>query len=155
MWWNHFWRRIKVFQDVLWELQTDFDITSLKYPFLVVSASKTWIQVYILSGQEWQKKDTYKNDTLQIYSLSTVIPFYCLHSITAPSTVKNCKHWFTLVYCNIYSSTLLCVRQILVNFTLFYGCPSFQWFPLHVQGVLALCKFHYCEFHYCEIQKIP
>ena len=30
--------------------------------------------------------------------LSTVIPLYCLHLITAPSTVEKCKHWFT-VHC--------------------------------------------------------
>ena len=27
-------------------------------------------------------------------------------SITAPSTVEQCKHWFTVVYCNIYIFTL-------------------------------------------------
>ena len=37
---------------------------------------------------------------------STVIPMYGLHLITAPSTVEKCKHWFTVVYWNIYTSTL-------------------------------------------------
>ena len=23
-----------------------------------------------------------------------------------------------------------------------------------IQGVLALCEFHYCEFHYCDFSKI-
>ena len=23
----------------------------------------------------------------------------------------------------------------------------------HIQGVFALCEFHYCEFHYCSFSK--
>ena len=38
--------------------------------------------------------------------VSTLILLYCLHLITAPSTVEKFKHWFTVVYCNIYTSTL-------------------------------------------------
>ena len=37
---------------------------------------------------------------------SNVIPLYHLHLITASSTVEKCKHWFTVVYCNIYIFTL-------------------------------------------------
>ena len=37
---------------------------------------------------------------------SNVIPLYGLHLITASSTVEKCKHWFTVVYCNIYTSTV-------------------------------------------------
>ena len=25
---------------------------------------------------------------------------------------------------------------------------------LNIQGVLALCEFHYCEFHYCNFSKL-
>ena len=31
--------------------------------------------------------------------------------------------------------------------------PSF--FSKNVQGILALCEFHYCEFHYCGFSKNP
>ena len=27
-------------------------------------------------------------------------------------------------------------------------------FKIQVQGVLALCEFHYCEFHYCGFSKL-
>ena len=37
--------------------------------------------------------------------LSTVIPLYCLHIITAPSAVEKCKNWFTVVCCSTYTST--------------------------------------------------
>ena len=50
-------------------------------------------------------------------------PLYRLHLITAPSTVEKCKHWFTVVYCNIYIFTLWYGRQILVTFTLFKRVP--------------------------------
>ena len=30
---------------------------------------------------------------------------YRLRLITAPSTVEKCKHWFTVVYCNIFGLT--------------------------------------------------
>ena len=35
-----------------------------------------------------------------------VLSLYFLHCTTAPNTVEKCKHWFTVVYCNIYTSTL-------------------------------------------------
>ena len=35
-----------------------------------------------------------------------VLLLYFLHCTTAPITVEKCKHWFTVVYCNIYTSTL-------------------------------------------------
>ena len=35
----------------------------------------------------------------------TVFPLYFLHSITAPSTVKKCKHRFTVVYYKINTFT--------------------------------------------------
>ena len=35
-----------------------------------------------------------------------VLSLYFLHWTTAPITVEKCKHWFTVVYCNIYTSTL-------------------------------------------------
>ena len=34
------------------------------------------------------------------------LSLYFLHCTTAPITVEKCKHWFTVVYCNIYTSTL-------------------------------------------------
>ena len=37
---------------------------------------------------------------------SNVIPLYGLHLVIAPSTVEKCKHQFTVVYCNIFTSTL-------------------------------------------------
>ena len=63
--------------------------------------------------------------TLQTYSMYVIftiftcvplftvilIPLYCLYLITAPSTVKKCLHWFKLVYCNIFTSTLFCMAK--------------------------------------------
>ena len=33
-------------------------------------------------------------------------------------------------------------------------CPRIDLNLDQIQGVLALCEFHYCEFHYCDFSKL-
>ena len=74
-----------------------------------------------------------------IFTLSTVISLYYLQLIIGQSTVEKCKRWFTVVYCNTYTST----RQILIPFTLFYGCPSFHCCPMVALEVSAFKNTSY------------
>ena len=82
--------------------------------------------------------------TLQIYSMyflhflqgvqdSTVIPLHC--TVCTPSIVKKkCKHWFTVVYCNI----VMCMWNTCKVY-IFYGCPTFHCNPT------VLFIFDYCS----------
>ena len=56
--------------------------------------------------------NTYTANIFNIYTFLHFLcvsnfPLYCLYLITAPSIVEKCKHWFTVVYYNIYTSTYI------------------------------------------------
>ena len=69
-----------------------------------------------------------------IFTLFMCVPLYTvipLHFITAPSTVEKCKHWFTLVYCNIHFVMCLANTCNIYTFSRVSQCPlyifSVQW----------------------------
>ena len=60
--------------------------------------------------------------------LSTVIPLYCLHLITAPSTVENCKNCTDLQWFTVTSTLLHCT--VYGKYTCTVQCTLFPCVPL-------------------------
>ena len=100
------------FQSILWSVALFLVsvILDAKHEKIVVNIQDVFFLFHI-----WKFLPTVHCKYIQcnFYTFYVCPNFHCnlsvlftFHLITAPSTVKKCKHWFTVVYCNIYISTL-------------------------------------------------
>ena len=63
---------------------------------------------------------------------------------------------FKMEYMHENMSNIKCIKYFNTYSTFFIQGEN--WIQTsadnHIQGVLALCEFHYCEFHYCGFSKL-
>ena len=116
---------------------------SPKFPVI----SQIFLHIYVvpMNKEKWNKSWAIKLDyelflntvyTANIFNviftlftcvpLSSVIP---IHFIGSPNTVEKCKHWFTVVYCNIY------IVMCMANTCNFYTFSRVSQLPLYIFAV--------------------